>query len=70
MKKLSDVKFIPEKVQMFLFHYYITPQSVTGEFPAERLMNRKLANRLNVIKLDTDSHEVSCPINSRNFEIN
>ena len=65
MEKLADVKSMPQKLQMFLFQYHITPQSFTDEFPSELLMNRKLTNRLNIIKLDTDSHEVS-----RNFEIN
>ena len=32
-------------------------------------MNRKLNNKLNIIKPDADSHKVNYPINSRSFEI-
>ena len=57
-----------DRLRTFLFQYRITPQSVTGKFPAELLMNRKLNNRLNITKPDADSSEVSYPRNSGSFE--
>ena len=58
-----------DRLQIFLFQYRITPQSITGKSPEELLMNRKLNNRLNIIKPDADSSKVSYPRNSQSFEI-
>ena len=69
MKKLTDITSLTEKLQTFLFQYRITPQSITGKSPAELLMNRKLNNKLNIIKPDADSYKANYPINSRSFEI-
>ena len=65
MKKLADIKPMPENLQMFLFQYDITPQSATGKYPKE-LLNRKLNIMLNIIKLDADSRKVSYPGNIPN----
>ena len=69
MKKLRDITSMSEKLQTFLFQYSIIPQSITGKSPAELLMNRKLNNKLNIIKPDADSHKANYPINSCSFEI-
>ena len=69
MKKLTNIMSMSEKLQTFLFQYRIISQSITGKSPAELLMNRKLNNKLNIIKPDADSHKVNYPINSRSFEI-
>ena len=38
MKKLKDIEAISDRLQMFLFQYCITPQSITSKSPAELLM--------------------------------
>lgn len=41
------------KLSRVLFQYRITPQTTTGQSPAELLMGRKLKSRLDLIKPDT-----------------
>ena len=69
MKKLKDIESMSGRLRTFLFQYCITLSSVIGKSPAELLMNRKLNKKLNIIKPDADSSEVSHPENSQRFEI-
>ena len=69
MKKLKDIESISDRLRTFLLQYCITPQSFIGKSPAQLRMNRKLNKKLNIIKPDADSSEVSHPINSWRFEI-
>ena len=64
MKKLKDIESISDRLRTFLLQYCITPQSFIGKSPAQLRMNRKLNKKLNIIKPDADSSEVSHPINS------
>ena len=43
-----------DRLRTFLFQYRITPQAIACKSPAELLMNRKLNNKLKIIKLDAD----------------
>ena len=69
MKKLKDIESMSDRLQMSLFQYGITPQSIAGKSPAELFMSRKINNRLDIIKPDADSSEVSYPRINRSFEI-
>ena len=69
MKKLKDIESISDRLRTFLLQYCITQQSFIGKSPARLFMNKKLNKKLNIIKPDADSSEVSHPINSRRFEI-
>ena len=40
---------VTEKLQQVLFHYRLTPHSLTGRSPAEMLMGRKLRSRLDLL---------------------
>ena len=40
MKKLKDIESMSDRLQMFLFQYCITPQSMIGKSPAELLTNK------------------------------
>ena len=64
MKKLKDIQSMSERLRTFLFQYCITPLSITGKSPVELFMNRKLNNKLNVMKPDEDSSEVNRSLNS------
>ena len=65
MKKLADIKSMAENLQMF-FSVWNNSTICYVKSPKE-LMNRKLNNMLNIIKLDADSHKASYPRNSQNF---
>ena len=69
MKKLKDIESISDRLRTFLLQYCITPQSFIGKSPAQLRMNRKLNKKLNIIKPDADSSEVSHLINNWRFEI-
>ena len=69
MKKLKDIESMSDGLRTILFQYCITLTSVIGKSPAELLMNRKLNKKLNLIKPDADSSDVSHPKNSQRFEI-
>ena len=69
MKKLKDIESTSDRLLTFWFQCCLTPQSVTGKFPAELLMNRKSNNKLDIIESDAGSSKVSHPTNSRSFEI-
>ena len=55
MKKMKNSP-ICEAVDRFLFNYHITPHSVTGLFPAELLINRKLKSNLRILKPYHDTY--------------
>ena len=63
-KKLKDIQSMSERLRTFLFQYCITPLSITGKSSVELFMNRKLNNKLNVMKPDEDSSEVNRSLNS------
>lgn len=48
VKKLTYILSVAEKLQTFLFQYWITPPTITGKSPVELPMNRKLNNELNI----------------------
>ena len=57
-----------DRLRTFLFQYRITPQAIACKSPAELLMNRKLNNKLNIIKLDADKLFIHFDRKCRNFE--
>lgn len=52
MRKLTGGS-VQNRVNRFLFRYRITPQTTTGQSPAELLMKRKLKCRLSLVRPDT-----------------
>jgi len=49
MKKLTEGT-LESKLSHFLFHYQLTPQTTTGQSPAELLLGRRIKSRLDLLQ--------------------
>jgi len=56
MKKLQDSS-VQTRVSRFLFHYRTTPQTVTGQSPAELLNSRKYRTALDTLRPDQQAKQ-------------
>ena len=60
---------LQKKLNMILFTYIVTPQTITGISPAKLLINRKLNSKLNIIKPGAElSKNIFLPNVSRQFK--